>query len=127
MPGHTLLLDTDAWDLTLDSGGNIATGTGSYAIAQNVANAVRLFTNDAWYAPDEGIPHFMVELGTLPEQSVVRSRVTQAALGVDGVVAGGNCRFGRAGADRDNPVDNHRRGYGRCCTLIRRPVCMPNQ
>lgn len=87
MPGHTLLLDTDAWDLTLDSGGNIATGTGSYAIAQNVANAVRLFTNDAWYAPDEGIPHFMVELGTLPEQSVVRSRVTQAALGVDGVVA----------------------------------------
>lgn len=85
MPGHTLTLDLDEWDLTLDSGGNIATCTGPYAIAQNVANAVRLFTNDAWYDPTRGIPHFIVDLGLLPESSVVRSRVGAAALGVDGV------------------------------------------
>lgn len=85
--GHTLTLDLDNWDLTLDPGGNIATSTGPYAIAQNVANAVRLFTHDAWYDPEDGIPHFVVDLGTLPEQSVVRSRVAQAALGVNGVAS----------------------------------------
>ena len=45
--GHTLLLSDD-WDLMLDSGGNIRTATGAYGIAQNVANRVRLFTNDAY-------------------------------------------------------------------------------
>lgn len=87
MAGHTLLLDTDTWDLTLDSGGNIATTTGSYGIAQNVANAVRLFTNDAWYDPDRGIPHFLIDLGMLPQESLVRARMTKAARGVDGVAA----------------------------------------
>lgn len=83
--GHTLALDLDRWDVTLDPGGNIATATGSYAIAQNVANAVRLFTNDAWYDPDRGIPHFLVDLGRMPEGGVFRSRVRAAALTVDGV------------------------------------------
>lgn len=85
MAGHTLLLDTDTWDLTLDAGGNIATTTDSYGIAQNVANAVRLFTNDAWYDPDRGIPHFVIDLGLLPQDSLVRARMTRAARGVDGV------------------------------------------
>ena len=87
MTDHTLLLDTDVWDLTLDAGGNIATSSGPYAIAQNVANAVRLFTDDAWYDPRRGIPHFMVDLGHRPDASVVRNRVRRAALGVDGVAA----------------------------------------
>lgn len=85
--GHTLTLDLDAWDLTLDSGGNIATSVGPYALAQNVANAVRLFTNDAWYDPERGIPHFIVDLGLLPQESVLRARVRQAALGVAGVAS----------------------------------------
>ena len=85
MAGHTLLLDIDTWDLTLDSGGNIATTRDGYGIAQNVANAVRLFTNDAWYDPDRGIPHFLVDLGRMPEGGVFRSRVRSAALTVDGV------------------------------------------
>lgn len=85
MAGHTLLLDIEAWDLTLDPGGNIATTTGAYGIAQNVANAARLFTNDAWYDPDRGIPHFIVDLGRAPEGGVFRSRVRAAALTVDGV------------------------------------------
>lgn len=81
---HTLLL-TDDWDLTLDSAGDIATTTGAYSIAQNVANAVRLFTVDAWFNPERGIPHFAIDLARMPALSVFRSRVLAAARGVDGV------------------------------------------
>ena len=86
MHGHTLLLDTD-WDLQLDEAGGIAVTTGDYAVAQNVSNAVRLFTNDAYYDPDRGIPHFALTLGRKPAMSVFRAVVRQAALGVDGVRA----------------------------------------
>ena len=85
MAGHTLLLDTEAWDLTLDSGGNIATTQDSYGIAQNVANAVRLCMNDAYYDPERGVPHFLIDLGVTPDMSVVRSRIRRASLSVDGV------------------------------------------
>lgn len=83
--GHTLALDADGWDLTLDASGNIAVTSGDYAVAQNVANAVRLFTDDAYFDPDRGIPHFATTLGHKPALSVFRSRVRKAAQGVDGV------------------------------------------
>lgn len=82
--GHTLLLDAD-WDLQLDEAGNIAVTSGDYAVAQDVANAVRLFTDDAYYDPGRGIPHFALTLGRKPAMSVFRAAVRQAALGVDGV------------------------------------------
>lgn len=81
---HTLFLDA-TWDLTLDQGGNIATVTGPYAIAQNVANAVRLFTDDAYFDRDRGIPHFQIELGHKPPYSILRTRIVQAAKAVEGV------------------------------------------
>ena len=84
--GHSLLLDSD-WDIQLDASGNIAVTTGDYAVAQNVANAVRLFTDDAYYDADRGIPHFALTLGRKPVMSVFRAVVRQAALGVDGVRA----------------------------------------
>lgn len=87
MAGHTLLLDQNTWDLTLDGNGNIAVTTGAYGIAQNVANAIRLFTNDAWYDPQKGIPHFTVDLKTDPQESIIRSRFTRAALEVEGVAS----------------------------------------
>lgn len=83
---HTLLLDA-SWDLTLDSGNNIATTTEGYAIAQNVANAVRLFTDDAYFDKDKGIPHFDIELGKRPNLSVLRSRIHAAAMEVEGVAS----------------------------------------
>ena len=52
------MLDPDEWDLILDDGGQIVDTAGAYGIAQNVANAVRLFTDDAYYFRDRGIPHF---------------------------------------------------------------------
>lgn len=81
---HTLLLDAQ-WDLTVDAGGNIATVSDAYAIAQNVANAVRLFTDDAYFDRDRGIPHFQIELGHKPPYSILRTRILQAARAVEGV------------------------------------------
>lgn len=84
MSRHTLYLD-DRWDITLTDSGGIATTTGAYAIAQDVANAVRLFTDDAYFDTDRGIPHFDIDLGVRPAMSVVRARMREAALGVEGV------------------------------------------
>ena len=87
MNGHTLYLTPDSWDITLDSSGRLQTSANAYAIAQNVANAVRLFTNEAFFAMDEGIPHFEIELGyTRPALSVLRARIREAALNVEGVL-----------------------------------------
>lgn len=87
MTAHTLYLNPDSWDITLDSSGRIARSTQAYAIAQNVANAVRLFTGEAFFAMDEGIPHFNIELGkTRPALSVLRARMREAALNVEGVL-----------------------------------------
>ena len=87
MNGHTLYLTPDNWDITLDSSGRLQTSANAYAIAQNVANAVRLFTNEAYFAMDEGIPHFEIELGfTRPALSVLRARMREAALNVEGVL-----------------------------------------
>ena len=87
MNGHTLYLTPDNWDITLDSSGRLQTSASAYAIAQNVANAVRLFTNEAYFAMDEGIPHFDIELGkTRPALSVLRARMREAALNVKGVL-----------------------------------------
>ena len=82
---RSLALDQDTWDLMLDSSGQIAVVDGAYAIAQNVANATRLFTDDAWYDPDRGIPHFLVELGQKPNLAVIRNRFRKAALFIAGV------------------------------------------
>ncbi len=87
MTAHTLYLQPDSWDITLDSSGRIARSTQAYAIAQNVANAVRLFTGEAFFAMDEGVPHFDIELGkTRPALSVLRARMREAALNVEGVL-----------------------------------------
>jgi len=87
MNAYTLYLTPDNWDITLDSSGRLQTSAAAYAIAQNVANAVRLFTGEAFFAQDEGIPHFEVELGyTRPALSVLRARIREAALNVDGVL-----------------------------------------
>lgn len=83
--GHTLALNTGTWDLQLDETGRIKTTTGDYAVAQNVANAVRLFTEDAFYYPERGIPHFVADLGVKLNPAVARSEMHAAAMSVDGV------------------------------------------
>lgn len=82
---RTLTLDLDTWDIGVDSAGQIAVSSGPYAIAQDVANACRLFTDDAWYDPRRGIPHFSIELGRIPNAAMLRQKLRQAALSVEGV------------------------------------------
>lgn len=79
---HTLKLDKSAWDLTLDGAGRIAVSTDAYGVAQNVACAVRRFTKDTYFNRQDGVPHFQLELGSMPPEALVRSRVNRAARAV---------------------------------------------
>lgn len=90
---RTLLLSED-WDLTLTSNGRIALAPGrsgsaerdnAYATAQNVANAARLFLRDAYFDQERGIPHYNIALGLVPHESILKKRLRQAALSVEGV------------------------------------------
>lgn len=82
---HSLFLDPDKWDLFVDKNGKIANCYAEYAIAQNVANACRLFTKDAYYNEDRGIPHFALELKEQPSIDILKNRLRDAALEVEGV------------------------------------------
>lgn len=75
----------DQWDIILDSNGDIATTSGRYCDAQNVANATRLFTHDAFLAQTKGIPHFDIDLGVVPALSEIRSWYRRAAMGVENI------------------------------------------
>lgn len=84
---NTLLLDQTAWDLVLDSNANIAMASPPYSLAQDVASAVRLFTDELWYAPDKGIPYFEDVLGQLPPVSLLTGYIEAQAKTVPGVVS----------------------------------------
>ena len=84
--GNTLLLDAVAWDLVLDSAGNIALAQPPYALAQDVASAVRTFLSELWYDRTQGIPYWQEVLGQLPPTSLLIELINQAALTVPGVV-----------------------------------------
>lgn len=81
---RTLQLD-GSWDVTLDGVGRIALAGGDDATAQNVANEARLFTEDAYFIQDKGVPHFIVDLGRRVSSSVLRSYLRRAALSVPDV------------------------------------------
>jgi hypothetical protein len=84
---NTLLLDQTEWDLVIDSAGNIAMASPQYALAQDVASAVRLFLGELWYDTTKGIPYFEDVLGHLPPLSLMRAYIENAALTVPGVVS----------------------------------------
>ncbi len=81
----TLLLDRNAWDLVLDAAGNIAVASEPYAIAQDVASAVKTFTGDCWYDQDQGIPYFQQILGEYPPVQYMQRLYIDRALTVPGV------------------------------------------
>lgn len=83
---NTLLLDTHLWDLVLDASGNIAMASEPYAIAQDVASAIKLFAGELWYDNTRGIPYFDQILGQYPPAGYLASQFEQAALTVPGVV-----------------------------------------
>lgn len=75
----------DRWDITLDGAGNLRMTDGRYCDAQNVANAVRLFTRDAYIAQTKGVPHFDIDLGVLPSVSEVQTDYRRAAVDVENI------------------------------------------
>ena len=81
---NTLLLNGN-WDLTLDKSGRIAVAEGAYATAQAVANECRLFTDDACFEPERGIPYYLIALGRTLSPSVLRARLRDAAFLVEDV------------------------------------------
>ncbi len=83
----TLLLDQQAWDLTVDAAGNIALATAPYAIAQDVASALKLFLGECWYDTTRGIPYFQQILGNQPPLAFLKAKFATAALSVPETVA----------------------------------------
>lgn len=83
----TLLLDQTAWDLVLDSAGNIAMGSAPYALAQDVASACRTFQGEVYYDNSRGVPYFPQVLGQLPPVSLLTALEEREALTVPGVVS----------------------------------------
>ena len=81
----SFLLGLSDWDIHVNASGNLALTTGKYEIAQDVANAIQLFIDDAYFDADRGVPHFDIDLGHKPASSVLRARYKDATLGVTGV------------------------------------------
>lgn len=75
----TLLLDTVAWDLTVDSFGNIAVATEPYSLAQDAASQCRLFQGELWYDNLQGVPYWQAILGQMPPLSYLRAQYVAAA------------------------------------------------
>ena len=78
----TLLLDRTLWDLCLTTEDNIAVASEPYAIAQDVASAVRLFDGELWYDTAKGVPYFSEILGHQPPLSLMKAEFVKAALTV---------------------------------------------
>lgn len=83
----TLLLDQTAWDLVLDAHGNIALAAPPYALAQDVASAIRLFLGELYYNTQKGVPYFQDILGSLPPASMLTQLLSNQALTVPGTVS----------------------------------------
>lgn len=83
---NTLLLDTAAWDLVLDSNGNIAVAGVPYSIAQDVASALRTFMGECWYSTGLGVPYWSNILGKLPPLQYVKTQMEKQALTIPNTV-----------------------------------------
>ncbi|HDR9087374.1 hypothetical protein KDW82_06040 [Burkholderia vietnamiensis] len=85
--GTTLLLDQTTWDLCLDAYGNIAVASEPYAIAQDVACAVRAFRGECWYDTSVGVPYWQDILGKRPQLQLIKKDIVTEARRVKGVQA----------------------------------------
>ncbi len=77
---------TQSWDLTVDGLGNIASATGSEAVAQDVASACRTVQGELFYDTSIGVPYPTLVWGKTFVPQLVRSLLEDAAKTVPGVV-----------------------------------------
>ena len=83
----TLLLDLSNWDLVLDSNANIALASPPYAVAQDVASAIKTFLGECYYDDSLGVPYLQKILGQTPPLTVFKSAIVAAALTVPSVAS----------------------------------------
>lgn len=81
------LLNPLTWDMMVDGSGDIAVCTGGFAIAQNAANAIRLFLGEYFYDTTLGQNWFGTTLGKMPPLQLVKAEAIDAALSVQGVAS----------------------------------------
>ena len=84
---NTLLLELNDWDLCIDASRNIAMASAPYALAQDVASAIKTFLGEVYYDTTLGVPYFAKILGKTPPVGVFQEYMIQAALTVPGVVS----------------------------------------
>lgn len=82
----TLLLNKKTWDLTTDALGNIAMDSTRYAIAQDVASAIKTVIGELFFDTNIGIPYYEQVFGQNYIPQLVKAQMEQAALTVPGVV-----------------------------------------
>jgi hypothetical protein len=70
----------------LDAKGNIALAAPPYALAQDVASAVRTFLGEVYYNTALGLPYEGSILGHLPPASLLTQLISNQALTISGVV-----------------------------------------
>jgi len=83
----TILLDRTNWGPLVDASGNIAVAAPPYALAQDVASAIKLFLGECYYATNRGVPYWSLILGKQPPLAVFKAQIVTAALTVPGVVS----------------------------------------
>lgn len=78
-----ILANTRNWEAIdsaeVDPDTGARTGEAKYC-AQTVANSCRMFRNDAYFFPGEGVPYFENVLGRKPPQSLVHAYLREAAF-----------------------------------------------
>lgn len=83
----TLLLDTVLWDLCKDANGNIAVASAPYALAQDVASAIKTFLAEVYYDDTLGVNYKGQILGKTPPITLFQKYMVDAAVTVPGVVS----------------------------------------
>ena len=81
----TALLNPQSWDLQLTKEGNILLTSGALAIAQNLANEIRLWTDDAYFQQANGSAWKEAQLAKKLDSSVLAQLIHEAGNRVDGV------------------------------------------
>lgn len=82
----TLLLDRAAWDLVVDSYGDIAVASEPYSLAQDAASAIQTWLGEVYYDTTVGVPWLNI-LGQTPALALLKSTLAGVAEQVDGVAA----------------------------------------
>lgn len=84
---NTLLLDQSAWDLVLDTSGNIALAGDPYSMGQDAASAIRTWSGEVYYNTVLGMPYQQNILGKFPPAQLIKVAAQREALTVPGVAS----------------------------------------